>query len=84
VLPFTNLSGGAAQDYFVDGVTENLTTDLARIRDSFVIAHNTAFAFKGKPVDAKVIGKELGVRYVLEGPQAQPQIQPQTDVRTLS
>jgi adenylate cyclase len=67
VLPFTNLSGDASQDYFADGVTENLTTDLARIRDSFVIARNTAFTFKGKAVDAKEIGRELGVRYVLEG-----------------
>ncbi len=67
VLPFTNLSGDASQDYFADGVTDNLTTDLARIRDSFVIARNTAFTFKGKAVDAKEIGRELGVRYVLEG-----------------
>jgi adenylate cyclase len=67
VLPFTNLSGDATQDYFADGVTENLTTDLSRIRNSFVIARNTAFTFKGKNVDAKEIGKELGVRYVLEG-----------------
>jgi TolB-like protein len=56
-----------AQDYFADGVTENLTTALARIRDSFVIARNTAFTFKGKALNAKAIGKELGVRYVLEG-----------------
>ena len=56
-----------AQDYFADGITENLTTDLSRIRNSFVIARNTAFTFKGKTVDAKEIGKELGVRYVLEG-----------------
>ena len=67
VLPFANLSGDPAQDYFADGVTENLTTDLSRIRNSFVIARNTAFTFKGKSVDAKEIGKELGVRYVLEG-----------------
>src|SRR5208283_1688697 len=67
VLPFTNLSGDPAQDYFADGVTENLTTDLSRIRNSFVIARNTAFTFKGKNLDAKEIGKELGVRYVLEG-----------------
>jgi adenylate cyclase len=67
VLPFANLSGDPAQDYFADGVTENLTTDLSRIRDSFVIARNTAFTYKGKAVDAKAIGKELGVRYVLEG-----------------
>ena len=67
VLPFTNLSNDPAQDYFADGITENLTTDLSRIRDSFVIARNTAFTFKGKALDAKEIGKELGVRYVLEG-----------------
>jgi adenylate cyclase len=67
VLPFTNLSNDPAQDHFADGVTENLTTDLARIRDSFVIARNTAFTFKGKALDAKEIGKELCVRYVLEG-----------------
>jgi adenylate cyclase len=67
VLPFANLSGDPAQDYFADGITENLTTELSRIRDSFVIARNTAFTFKGKNVDAKEIGKELGVRYVLEG-----------------
>jgi adenylate cyclase len=67
VLPFANLSGDPAQDYFADGVTDNLTTEISRIRDSFVIARNTAFTFKGKTVDAKEIGKELGVRYVLEG-----------------
>ena len=67
VLPFTNLSGDPAQDYFADGITENLTTDLSRLSGSFVIARNTAFTFKGKNVDAKEIGKELGVRYVLEG-----------------
>ncbi len=67
VLPFANLSGDPAQDYFADGITENLTTELSRIHDSFVIARNTAFAYKGKPIDAKEIGKELGVRYVLEG-----------------
>ena len=67
VLPFTNLSGDPNQDYFADGITENLTTELSRIRGSFVIARNTAFGFKGKNIDAKEIGKELGVRYVLEG-----------------
>ena len=67
VLPFTNLSGDAAQDYFADGITENLTTDLSRIRNSFVIASTTASTYKGKTADAKEIGKELGVRYVLEG-----------------
>ena len=67
VLPFTNLSNDSAQDYFADGITENLTTDLSRIHNSFVIARNTAFTFKGNAIDAKEIGKELGVRYVLEG-----------------
>ena len=67
VLPFTNLSGDPSQDYFADGITEDLTTDLSRIRNSFVIARNTAFTYKGKSIDAKEIGKELGVRYVLEG-----------------
>src|SRR3984885_5895674 len=67
VLPFTNLSNDPAQDYFADGVTENLTTELSRLHNSFVIARNTAFTFTGKNLDAKAIGKELGVRYVLEG-----------------
>ena len=67
VLPFTNLSGDPSQDYFADGITENLTTDLSRIRNSFVIARNTAFTFKGKSAPVKEISKELGVRYVLEG-----------------
>jgi TolB-like protein/Tfp pilus assembly protein PilF len=67
VLPFTNLSGDPTQDYFADGITENLTTDLSRLSGSFVIAHNTASTFKGKNADAREIGKELGVRYVLEG-----------------
>jgi adenylate cyclase len=67
VLPFANLSGDPAQDYFADGITENLTTELSRIRDSLVIARNTAFTYKGKSIDAKEIGKELSVRYVLEG-----------------
>jgi adenylate cyclase len=67
VLPFANLSGDSTQDYFADGVTENLTTELSRIKGSFVIARNTAYTHKGKSADAKEIGKELGVRYVLEG-----------------
>jgi TolB-like protein len=67
VLPFTNLSGDPTQDYFADGITENLTTDLSRLSGSFVVARNTAFTFKGKNADAREIGKELGVRYVLEG-----------------
>jgi adenylate cyclase len=67
VLPFRNLSGDPSQDYFADGITEDLTTDLSRIAGSFVIARNTAFTFKGKAVDVREIGRELGVRYVLEG-----------------
>ena len=67
VLPFVNLSGDAEQDYFVDGVTESLTTDLSRIGGSFVIARNTAFSFKGHTFDVRQVGRELNVRYVLEG-----------------
>src|ERR1700754_3123047 len=67
VLPFANLSGDPKQEYFVDGVTESLTTDLSRINGAFVIARNTAFTFKGKAVDVKKLGRELKVRYVLEG-----------------
>jgi TolB-like protein/class 3 adenylate cyclase len=67
VLPFGNLGGDPEQEYFVDGVTESLTTDLSRIDGSFVIARNTAFSYKGKPYNVKQIGLELNVRYVLEG-----------------
>ena len=67
VLPFENLSGDKEQDYFADGITDDLTTDLSHLAGSFVIARNTAFTYKGKPVDVKQIGRELGVRYLLEG-----------------
>ncbi|MGY8681517.1 adenylate/guanylate cyclase domain-containing protein, partial [Bradyrhizobium sp. UFLA05-153] len=67
VLPFANVSGDPEQDYFVDGVTESLTTDLSRIARSFVIGRHTAFTYKGKSVDLKQIGHELNVRYALEG-----------------
>ncbi len=67
VLPFANIGGDVEQDYFVDGVTENLTTDLSRIRGAFVIGRNTAFTYKGAAVDLKQVGRELNVRYVLEG-----------------
>jgi TolB-like protein len=67
VLPFANLSGDPEQDYFVDGVTDSLTTDLSRISGSFVIGRHTAFTYKGKAVDLKQVGRELGVRYVLVG-----------------
>ena len=67
VLPFENLSHDREQEYFADGITEDLTTDLSRIPGAFVIAAHTALTFKGKPVDAKQVGRELGVRYVVEG-----------------
>jgi adenylate cyclase len=67
VLPFTNLSGDPGQDYFADAVTDSLTTDLSRIQGSFVISRNTAFTYKGKAIDVRQIGRELGVRYALEG-----------------
>jgi TolB-like protein/class 3 adenylate cyclase/Tfp pilus assembly protein PilF len=67
VLPFTNLSSDPEQQYFADGITEDVTTDLSRIADMFVISRNTAFTYRNKRVDTKQIGRELGVRYVLEG-----------------
>ncbi len=69
VLPFSNLTGDAAQDYLGDVITEELTTSLSRIPHSFVIARSTAFTYKGKAVDVRQIGRDLGVRYVLEGSQ---------------
>jgi TolB-like protein len=67
VLPFVNIGSGAQDDAFVDGVTETLTTDLSRSSGVFAISRSTAFAYKGKPMDIRQIGRELGVRYVLEG-----------------
>jgi TolB-like protein/class 3 adenylate cyclase len=67
VLPFANLSSDPEQQYFADGITDDLTTDLSRIAHMFVISRNTAFSYRNKLVDAKQIGRELGVRYVLEG-----------------
>ena len=67
VLPFANIGGDPEQEHFVDGVTESLTTDLSRIRSAVVIARNTAFAYKGRALDVKTIGRELNVRYALEG-----------------
>jgi adenylate cyclase len=67
VLPFANLSDDREQQYFADGVTEDLTTDLSRIPDMLVISRNTAFTYRDKRIDTKQIGRELGVRYVLEG-----------------
>lgn len=67
VLPFTNASGDPAQEYFSDGVTDEVTAQLSKIRGSYVISRDTAFAYKGKPIDLKALGLELGVRYVLRG-----------------
>ena len=67
VLPLLNIGGSAEDDPFVDGITETLTTDLSRCSGVFAISRNTAFAYKGKPIDTRQIGRELGVRYVLEG-----------------
>jgi adenylate cyclase len=72
VLPFSNLSNDPDQEYFADGITDDLTTDLSRISGSFVIARSTAFTFKGKAVEARQVGRELGVRYVLEGASGDP------------
>ena len=67
VLPFTSFGVDVEHELFVDGVTESLTTDLSRINNAFVVSRNTAFTYKGKQVDAKQIGRELNVRYLLEG-----------------
>src|SRR6516165_8923665 len=67
VLPFVNIGGDPEQEYFSDGVTENLTTDLSRIHGAFVIGRSTAFTYKGKVADLKQVGRDLHVRYVLEG-----------------
>ena len=76
VLPFSNLSGDPGQDYFSDGLTEDLTTDLSRIEGAFVIARNTMQSYRSKTVDIKQLGRELGVRYILEGSvrRAEPQV----------
>jgi hypothetical protein len=62
VLPFANIGGEPEQEHFVDGISESLTTDLSRIRSAYVVARNTAFTYKGKPLDVKTIGRELNVR----------------------
>src|SRR6266704_5173819 len=67
VLPFQNMSGDPEQEYFADGMVEEITTALSRIRWLFVVARNSSFTYKGKAVDVKQVGRELGVRYVLEG-----------------
>lgn len=67
ILPFSNMSGDSDQEYFADGMVEDITTALSRFRQIFVIARNSSFAFKGKGVDTKQVGTDLGVRYVLKG-----------------
>jgi TolB-like protein len=67
VLPFTNLSNHPEQQYFADGITEDLTADLSRIGDMFVISRSTAFTYRDKPISTKQIGRELGVRYGSKG-----------------
>ena len=67
VLPFTNMSGDPEQEYFADGIVEDITTELSRFRDLFVIARNSSFQYKAKAIDVRQVGRELGVRYVLEG-----------------
>jgi adenylate cyclase len=67
VLPFTNMSGDPEQEYFADGMVEDIITSLSRLKSLFVIARNSSFTYKGKTVDIKQVGQELGVRYVLEG-----------------
>src|SRR5262249_5937042 len=67
VLPFANLSGDPEQDYFADGMAEEIITALSRCSGLFVIARNSSFIYKGRPVDVRQVGRELGVRYVLEG-----------------
>lgn len=67
VLPFTNMSGDPEQEYFVDGMTEDITTALSRFKHLFVIARNSAFAYKGKQANAQQVGRELGVRFILKG-----------------
>src|SRR5262249_44094863 len=67
VLPFQNMSGDPEQEYFADGMVEEITTALSRVRSLFVIARNSAFIYKGRAVDVRQVGRDLGVRYVLEG-----------------
>ena len=67
VLPFQNMSGDPEQEYFVDGMVEDIITALSRFKSLFVIARNSSFTYKGRAVDIRQVGRELGVRYVLEG-----------------
>jgi TolB-like protein/Tfp pilus assembly protein PilF len=83
VLPFANLGNDPEQQYFADGITDDVTTDLSRISGSFVIARYTAFTYKDKPVDVKQIGRELGVRYVIEGSVRRSDNQVQVNVQLI-
>ena len=67
MLPFDNISGDKGQDYFCDGITEDIITELSRFSELFVIARNSSFQYKGKATDVRQVGRELGVRYVLQG-----------------
>src|SRR5205085_3487430 len=67
VLPFSNMSGDPEQEYFADGIVDDIITALSRFKSLFVIARNSSFTYKGRAVDVKQVGRELGVRYVLEG-----------------
>ena len=67
MLPFQNMSGDPEQEYFADGIVEDIITALSRFKSLFVIARNSSFTYKGRAVDVKQVGRELGVRYVLEG-----------------
>ncbi len=67
MLPFADIGGDHEQEYIADGITESLATDLSRISGAFVIGHNTAFVYKGSPIDLRQIGRDLNVRYALQG-----------------
>src|SRR5207253_1725622 len=81
VLPFRNASGNPEEEYFADAVTDDLTTDLSRLSDTSVISPATAFTYKGKPVDPREIGKQFGVRYLLDGSIRKTGMKVQTNAR---
>ncbi len=67
MLAFSNMSGDPEQEYFSDGISDDIITELSRSRSLFVIARNSSFTYKGRPVDVKQVARELGVRYVVDG-----------------
>ena len=83
VMPFNNFSGDRTEGYVADAITDDLTTDLARLKGTFVIARNTAFTFKGRSVNARDVGKECGVRYMLEGSITRAGNQIETNVQLI-